>query len=111
MVAVIQLERYAIGVCIFGVVVQKLGHRQESCPVILFEVDKDSKVCLHRAVLLFRLPVCLRVKRDGELSLNTKEVAKREPELGRKNHSAVTDDGVQEAVISHHYVDNYFRES
>ena len=111
MVAAIQLEWCVTGACIFGVIVRKLGHRQESYPVILFEVDKSSKVFLYRAVLSFCLPVCLSVKRGGESSLDTKEVAERGPELGRKNRSAVTDNGVWEAVMSHHYINNYFRKS
>ena len=46
-----------------------------------------------------------------ESPFDAEEVAERGPELGRKNRSAVTDDGVREAVMSHHYVDNYFRQS
>ena len=81
-----------------------------SCPVVLFEVDQGLKVRLYRAVLSFCLPVCLRVERGGESSFDTKEVAERGPELGCKNHSAVTDDLVWEAVMLYHYVDNYFRQ-
>ena len=77
----------------------------------MFKVDKGSKVRLHRAVLSFCLPVCLRVKRSGELSLDIEEVAEREPELGHKNRSAVTDDGVREVMMLHHYINNYFRQS
>ena len=63
--------------CILGVIVRKLGHRQESCPVILFEVDKGSKVCHHRAVLLFGLTVRLRMERGGKSPFNSEEVIKR----------------------------------
>ena len=73
--------------------------------------DITSKVRLHRTVLLFRLPVCLRLECGGESTFNTKEVAERGPELRHKNCSAITNDGVWEAVLSHHYVDNYFRQS
>ena len=58
--------------------------------------------------MLFRLLVYLRVERSKELSLEAKKIAKRGQELGCKNRSAITDDRVREAVILHHYVDNYF---
>ena len=48
---------------------------------------------------------------DEESSLDTEEVAEQRPELGRKNRSAVTDDGIRKAVMLYHYVDNYFRQS
>ena len=50
------------------------------------------------------------MERNRELSLDTKEITEQEPELGHKNRSAVTDDGVREAVMLHHFVDNYFRQ-
>ena len=39
--------------CILGVDVRKLSYRQESCPVILFKVNEGSKVCLHRASVVW----------------------------------------------------------
>ena len=63
MVAAVQLERHIIDVSIFGVVICKLGHWQESCPVILFEFDKEWEVCLYHAVLLFSITIRLRIER------------------------------------------------
>ena len=51
------------------------------------------------------------MERGRESSLDTEEGVERGPELRRKNRSAVTDDRVREAVMSHYYVDNYFRQS
>ena len=51
------------------------------------------------------------MERGGELFLDIKEVVEWGPELGHKNRSAVTDDGVRKTVMSHHYVNNYFRQS
>lgn len=67
------------------------------------------KVYFYYASLSFCLPLYLRKKRNGELFFNTKKVTKQELELECKNRFTITDDGVQEAVILHYHVNNYFR--
>ena len=47
---------------------------------------------------------------DRKLSLNAKEIRKRNLKLKRKNRFAITDDGVWEAMMSHYHNDNYFRQ-
>ena len=63
------------GARILGVVIHKLSHWQELCPIILLEVDEGSKIGLHSTVLLFCLPVFLRVEGSGKLPLNAEKVA------------------------------------
>ena len=63
MVAAIQLKRYMTDACIFGIIIRKLSHRQESCPVILFKVNESLEIYLYCFVLSFGLTVCLRMKR------------------------------------------------
>ena len=75
MVAAVQLERSVAGACIFGIVISKLGHRQEPGPIILFEIDKGLKVSLHGAVLPLRLAVGLGVENGGKPLFDAKKVA------------------------------------
>ena len=44
---------------IHGIVVGKLRHGKKLCPIILFKVDKDSKVGFHYIILLFGLTIRL----------------------------------------------------
>ena len=77
MVATVQLKRCVAGACILGVVISKLGHWQELCPIILFKVDKGLKVGIHGAVLPFCLTVYLRMEGSRESPLDAKIVAKQ----------------------------------
>lgn len=51
-------------------------------------------MCFYGTILPFGLTISLRIKCDGELSLNAKEVTKRKLELGYKNYFTITDDRV-----------------
>ena len=109
MVATVELERFVTHTAIVGVVVGKLHHQKEPCPVILLSIYKGMKVCFHGAILAFRLFIGLRVECGGELSFDVEEVTERGPKLGYKNRSSVTYNRVQKAVMSYHLVYNYFR--
>ena len=74
MIAAIQFKLCMAGACILGVVISELGHWQEPCPIVLFEIDKSSKVGLYGAILLFCLAVGLRVEGGRELSLDSEEI-------------------------------------
>ena len=65
------------GACILGVIISKLGYWQESWLIILFEVDKISKIGLYGTILLFCLIVCLRMEGNREFPLDAKKVAKK----------------------------------
>ena len=93
-VVAVQLERRMAGASILGVIVCKLRDWQKPCSVILFLIHESTEVCFHRAVLLFCLPIYLRVERGGESLLDAEEVTERGPKLGCKNRSPVTYYGV-----------------
>ena len=69
--------------------VHKLSHREESGPIVLFEVDKSLEVCFHRTILSFRLAVRLRVKGSGEPPLDAEEVAEQRPEFGGEKRPSI----------------------
>ena len=69
---------------------------------------KNTKVSFYCAILSFRLPIRLKVERNGELLLYAEEVIEQGPEFGHENRSAVIDDRVRKAMILHHHVDYYF---
>ena len=75
MIFAIKFKKYVIGTSIFGIVVDKLCNRKKPCLVILFKIDKDSKVGFHHIILSFSLTVHLWVKSGKESPLNTKEIA------------------------------------
>ena len=75
MVAKVQLERRVTSASIFGIIISELRHQKKPGLVILFKVNKGSKICLYCAVLSFHLPVCLRVKCSGESFFDFKEEA------------------------------------
>ena len=76
MVAAVQLELDVGNACIFCIVISKLGHWQEPCLIVLFKIDKGSKVNLHGTVLLFRLAVGLGVESCRKLLLDLEEITK-----------------------------------
>ena len=77
MVAIVQLEQCVAGACIPSIIINKLDHLQEPCLIILFKVNKGSKVGFYGAVLPFRLTVYLRIEGSGEPLLDAKKVAKQ----------------------------------
>ena len=109
MVATIELKRCVTRTGVFGVVVGKLRHQEEPCPVILLPIYEGTKVYFYCAVLAFRLSVGLRVECGGKSLLDAKEITERGSKLGHKNRSPVTYDRVRVAVISYYHVYNYFR--
>ena len=66
MVFVIELKRCVTNAGIFGIVIGKLCHKEEPCPIILLKVNKGLEIGFHCTILPFGLPVCLRVKSGGE---------------------------------------------
>ena len=103
-VAAVQLERCMTGVCILGIVVRKLGHWQKSYLVILFKVDKGSKICLYCTVLAFGLTVYLRVERGRKFLFNSEEVTKRRPKLQNEKWISIRHNWVKQAVVSNYLV-------
>ena len=47
---------------------------KKSCPVILFEIDKSSKIGFYYTILPFDLTIYLWVESSGEFLLDAKEI-------------------------------------
>lgn len=62
MLAAVQLKWYVAGAYIFVIVINKLGHWQKPCSVILIKVSKGLKINLYGDVLPFCLSVNLEIK-------------------------------------------------
>lgn len=76
MVLTIKLKRCVIRVSPFAVIVGKLCYWQNPSFIILLSIYKCRKICFYHSVLLFCLPICLKVEHGGELSLNNKRIIK-----------------------------------
>ena len=75
MIFAVELEKRMAGTSIFGIIISKFRYKKKPCPVILFEIDKGSKVGFHCTILLFGLTVCLWVEGGEESPLNAKKIA------------------------------------
>ena len=75
MISAIKLKKCVAGAGILGVIISKLRHEKKPCPIILFEVDKSSKIGFNYTILPFGLTVRLWVKGGGESLLDVKEIA------------------------------------
>ena len=60
---------------ILGIVVGKLYHEKNLCPIILLKVNERSKISFHYIILPFGLTVYLWVEGGREALLDTKEIA------------------------------------
>lgn len=75
MEAVVEFERRMTGASVFCIIMGKYSHWELPCLVILFEIDKNTEIDLHDAILPFNLVISLRVKSDRQFSLNFQELA------------------------------------
>lgn len=59
---------------ILSIFISKLGHWQELCPVILFDINKSLEVSFYCAVLTFGLVIYLKIKSCRKPPFDFKEV-------------------------------------
>ena len=59
MIFVVELKRYMASASIFGVIIGKFNYEKKLCLVILFEVNKGSKVGFYYIILPFGLIIYL----------------------------------------------------
>ena len=64
MISIIELEKCVAGASIFDIIIGKLCTKKKPCPIVLFDIDKSSKVGFYYAVLLFSLAIYLKKKGD-----------------------------------------------
>ena len=62
MIYVVELKRYKAGTGIFGIIISKLCYRNKLYLIILFKVNKNSKLSFYYIVLPLNLAICLRIK-------------------------------------------------
>lgn len=77
MIIVIQLKKNVAGAYILGIVIDKLGYKQKPSPIVLLKIDKNLEIRFYYTILMFYLPICLKIKSGGELPFNAKKVAKQ----------------------------------
>lgn len=59
---------------IFYIIIYKFRYKQIFYLIILLLIDKSPKLDLYCIVLFFDLAICLKIKGDRELLLDTKEI-------------------------------------
>lgn len=62
------------GARIFGIIVGKFSDKKKPCLIIIFKIDKYSKVNLYNIILSLNLAICLLIKGDRESSLDVKKI-------------------------------------
>lgn len=72
---VVKLIRWITVADIIRIIVSKFSYKIESDLIVLFVIDKSSKICLYYAILPFSLPTSLRVKSSRESLVDLKKVA------------------------------------
>ena len=75
MISVIELKRHMAGISIFNIIIGKFRYKKKLCLVILFQIDKNSKVSFYYTILPFDLTVCLWVKGGKQFPFDPKEIA------------------------------------
>ena len=59
MISAFELKRHVTDTSIFGIIIDKFRHKKKLYSVILFEIDKNSKIDFYYIILLFGLIVHL----------------------------------------------------
>ena len=77
MIAAIQLKQVIAGVYFLNIVIYKLSYWQKFKLILLFKINKNSKVSLYNTVLSFYLAINLMIKNSCKFLFNTKKVAKQ----------------------------------
>ena len=83
-VPAVELEKRVPHASVFCVIISVFRHGQESHPVVLFVINKDSKVSFYCTVLLLSLVVGLRVKGSREPPFDAQKVVQGGLELGHE---------------------------
>lgn len=74
MLAAVELEKYIANNHIFSIIKYEFYHGQELCLVILVLINKNLEINFDYNILPFGLSICLRIKDDKKLPLDTKNV-------------------------------------
>lgn len=72
------------GAFIIGIIICKPSYWKEPIPIILLEVDKDSKVHFYHTIVTFGPAVSLKIEGGEESPLDSKEITKWQSKLQDK---------------------------
>lgn len=73
----VKLKRYMTNTDVFYIIVSKFGHRKKLGQIILFVINKNSKIDLHCTILSLGLAISLKIKSSRKLLLDPKKVAEQ----------------------------------
>ena len=65
------------GVCVFDIIISKLGHYLEPGLIVLLEIDKDLEERFYYTILLLKLTVSLRVEQNKKFPFDVDKVAEQ----------------------------------
>ena len=74
MIFAIILKNHVVNIDILGIIISKLHYKKKLCPIILFEIDKSSKINFYYTILLFDLIVYLKLGGSKEFLLDVKKI-------------------------------------
>ena len=60
---------------IFRIIISEFSHRKKPSPIVLFVIDKNSEMSLHRTILSLGLAISLKVESSEEPLLDPKKIA------------------------------------
>ena len=60
---VIKLEKYIANMIIFDIIINKLPYKKELYLIILFDINKDSKIDFHYTIPFLNLTIYLKIER------------------------------------------------
>ena len=70
-----------LSIDIFSIIVYKFSYWQKTFLGILFEIDKNSKICFYYTTLTLYLSIGLLIKSSKKLVFHNEKIAKQKLEL------------------------------
>ncbi len=70
MISAIEFTKGISDADVFGIVKSKFGYEYESCPVVMFVVDKNPQLDIHRFILFFGPTISVSIKDRKESLLD-----------------------------------------
>lgn len=73
-ITVIQLEKHIVQTCILYIIICKCSHWKEPCLIILFIIDINLKINLHKAVFSLSSVISLEIENSEESPINSQRM-------------------------------------
>ena len=74
MISIVELKKRVAGTSIFGIIISEFCHKKKPYPVILFKIEKNSKVGFIYIILPFNLTIYLWIEDNRKSLLDAKEI-------------------------------------